>query len=511
MATAHVDDGEDVVDLLSYLEGLRDQISNDLFNPFQKVEEKINKCCRRWKEQLEIEKQQLIENLQLSELYDRLNSDDNHFSSETIKSDIEYFKNIPESVLRSTSNVTTNDNFDKILQYDEFILQDISQQSVYNSSDEVIDEQTIRRGEDNDEDGNRPTIRNSNAVGNRLSVTRRSVLSLGRQVSTSQEENVKPFSDLINQVPDLEKPPQQREDKTATDTGYHEVAFHKHKAIDRNWIDILLFPNYYLVVIQKKQADRINEWLNKYSTEGNGEVISYLSLPGAGKMCKVSEKDIVAVLQTGRKTIAVVKTSRLLNDKMELMYRINIGEPYNAITCFNIFDPTLSSGAELHVQLKFAAVFSVARNGKMQEEVDTLSSIQQQKFVKNYNCKKTSIYKKSGLNNISAITKDKIIVTSVDSVTCINSRGSLFWSLSMPARVTDICCFGGCVFVCLQDKGHIVKIENQRDRGVIIDNNVLRSELIKPSQVSVCGKEMLTREFKLEEFTSLVILRILVV
>ena len=57
-----------------------------------------------------------------------------------------------------------------------------------------------------------------------------------------------------------------------------------------------------------------NKWLNKYD-KWTDDKSSWLSLPEAGKMCKVSEKGVVAVLQIGRQTecIAIVKTSDILN------------------------------------------------------------------------------------------------------------------------------------------------------------------------------------------------------
>ena len=57
-----------------------------------------------------------------------------------------------------------------------------------------------------------------------------------------------------------------------------------------------------------------------------------------------------------------MKTSKLLSDKIELMYRVNVGEAYNAITCLNISEQKLSP--EPNMQLKLAAFFSVLRDGK---------------------------------------------------------------------------------------------------------------------------------------------------
>ena len=304
MDISHFVDGrENITDSLRYLNGLRGHVSNALLYPFTKVEEKINDCCRRWKEQLQIEKEHLIESLQLGDVYHRLTTGDNQSSSENIRSDIEYFKNVPDNVLQCTSNITTHTDFDRILQYDGRILQsehllDYIQQSVCSSSDEVVDGFGQISG------------RKGTLVVNRQTDYKRD-LSLDNEISTSLEENVKPFSNLINQVPDLAELSQQKDDTVSAynsaaqgaTAGCQEVVVQKHNATDRNWVDILLFENYYLVIIQKKQANAgTNEWLNKQSKE-TVKVSSWLSLPGAGKMCKVSEKGAVAVLQIGRQLL----------------------------------------------------------------------------------------------------------------------------------------------------------------------------------------------------------------
>ena len=48
---------------------------------------------------------------------------------------------------------------------------------------------------------------------------------------------------------------------------------------------------------------------------------------------------------------------------------------------------------------------------------------------------------KGGLSNISAIAAEKIVVTISNSVTCIDIRGRVIWTVPIPARVTDICFF----------------------------------------------------------------------
>ena len=341
----------------------------------------------------------------------------------------------------------------------------------------------------------------------------------GQVMFMHREEIVRPFGELINQIPDLPKIPQQRSDTAMMSPGNPvvQISKHKHNATDRNWVDILLFSNYYLVIIQKKQANvGTNEWLNKYD-KGTGEKSSWLSLPEAGKMCKVSKKGVVAVLQIGRQNrcIAIVKTSDTLSrgniNELELMYRIDVDESYNAITCLSMSCQKVWS--EPNLEMRFAGVVSVNRDGKPLEEVDifypqTLSK-RLHKGIKTYTCIKSTVFSKGGLNNISALTADKMIVTTINKVTCITTQGKFVWDLPMPTRVTDICCFGSRVFVCLQDIGQLLQIEIQNDQGVTTDNNVLRDEPINPSQVSMCGHEVLIREFILEEYRSEVIIRII--
>ena len=347
----------------------------------------------------------------------------------------------------------------------------------------------------------------------------------GQVMLRPKEDIVKPFNELIDQVPDLETIPRRRSDAFRVSTGnpvtqsttaeMNAVAIHKHTT-DRNWVDILLFSNYYLVIIQKKQADIFaNEWLNKYAKDTGKDADSWLSLPGAGKMCKVSEEGVVAVLQVGKqyRCVAIVKTSDILShgngDKVEVMYRINVIETYSAITCLNVSHQNIWS--KQNPEMRLAAVFSAERDGIMIEGVnifypnifypETLS-MKVLQGVKTYECKQTTVFNKSGLNNISALTTDRLVVTTVYSVTCITTGGDALWNLHMPKRVTDICCCGSGVFVCLPDRGQVLKIETKKDKVVMTDYNVLRGEHLNPSQLSVCGHEMLIREFIPEEYRS---------
>ena len=71
-----------------------------------------------------------------------------------------------------------------------------------------------------------------------------------------------------------------------TNDSRNMVICKRYNLTDRNWIDVKLFPQYYLVVIQKKEAKAgNNEFLNKYNKR-TGELMAWLWLPGAGRMCK---------------------------------------------------------------------------------------------------------------------------------------------------------------------------------------------------------------------------------
>ena len=43
----------------------------------------------------------------------------------------------------------------------------------------------------------------------------------------------------------------------------------------------------------------------------------------------------------------------------------------------------------------------------------------------------------------------------------------------------------------------------------IVNNNIIQNENIKPSQVSVCGRQVLIREFIMDKFKSEIILRVM--
>ena len=397
MDNSYVDDKKGSPDSLFYLECLRAQVTNDLIDPFTKVDDQINDCFKRWKVKLQVEKQHLIEVLQLGDVYERLYSGDKQSSSENIRSEIEYFKEVLRKL--QSCDITTNTDFDRILQYDGNILQC---DHLTDSEDSIVENRRLDK-EPHGATGqgrSRPDINygmrslspdsgilNPDHQGElaetrgdkdndcvKTSVSERnqqSVYNSSDEVTggfEQRKENVMPFRELINSVPDLTRLSHQRGDTVSTDNSAaqgatarcHKVATHKHSVTDRNWIDILLFPNYYLVihVIQKKQANvGTNEWLNKYAKDTGKDADSWLSLPEAGKMCKVSEEGVVAVLQIGgqKRCIAIVKTSDILSDRIKLLYRINVDEAYNAITCLNRPDQKLC--LEPKIQLKFAAIF----------------------------------------------------------------------------------------------------------------------------------------------------------
>ena len=347
----------------------------------------------------------------------------------------------------------------------------------------------------------------------------------------TREETVMPFPELRNQ---LASPNPTflgiRKERTHSAMGieeiqtrdvsrafsYIEIAKHKHKTVDRNWTDILLFSDYYLVTIQKKQHGiGTNEWLNKYSKQ-TGDILTWLSLPEAGRMCRINKRNgLVGVLQIGRKfrCIAVVKTTgnsiSETEETLELLYRINVQETYFAIAAFGQF----KSANEPNMQMKFAAVSSAERNGIALEEVYTCYaqplSMKKVSGVKTYDCIKSVVIRNNGINSIDTIGGDKIVVSMENKVVCVNTSGRSLWEVPMQARVTDICCLGNSIFVCLPDKGRLLKLENQNCQGVMTHSNVLSDEELKPNQVSVCEQSLLIREFILNEFRSDVVIRII--
>ena len=90
------------------------------------------------------------------------------------------------------------------------------------------------------------------------------------------------------------------------------VICQKYNITERNWTDIILFMNYYLVSVQKKVPSLgDNEYLNKYDKE-TGQLKWSMSLQEAGKLCKINEEGLVAALQIGgiNRSIAVIDSSK---------------------------------------------------------------------------------------------------------------------------------------------------------------------------------------------------------
>ena len=337
-----------------------------------------------------------------------------------------------------------------------------------------------------------------------------------------REETVKSFLDLRNQLTSPKLTYTTESDVTDkisvdfqknTKDNAKEVVCREYKTIDRNWIDIILFQDCYLVTIQKKDPKTgNNEFLNKYSKE-TGELLKWMWLPEAGRMCKINEKEMnIAVLQIGRKRkcIAVIKSGRpsVQAEELQILYCINVHAPFFLIACLG------QSHINASPNLKLVAVFSVLKNGKTEEEIYTLvpNILSLQKIggrdVRSYNATTTLIKRHGGICGISTLNKDKIIMILISSVACIDIHGTFLWVLPTQARVTDICSQKNFLFVCLQDKGRILKSVVENNKVEICSNNILIDEVVKPSQVSMCGHEMLIREFIPDEYRSKTIVRI---
>ena len=287
----------------------------------------------------------------------------------------------------------------------------------------------------------------------------------------------------------------------------------RYNITDRNWIDVKLFPQYYLVVIQKKEAKAgNNEFLNKYNKR-TGELMAWLWLPGAGRMCKIDSNGMVAVLQVGGKSrhISVVNTCKHefngTAHELRKLYQIPVSQAYIVICSF----AQAKSDDMSTCRLKFAVVHSVLEKGKMEEEIDILDSyvtIRSDGKAK-IATKNSCITRRGGICSIDTLGADKIVISLIYSIVCVDTRGRDIWVLPTDARVTDICCREKHVFACVYNKGRIMKILARDNNWVIEENNILSNEEIKPSQVSVCGQEILIREFILEEYKSQVIVRVM--
>ena len=236
----------------------------------------------------------------------------------------------------------------------------------------------------------------------------------------------------------------------------------RYNITDRNWIDVRLFPQYYLVVIQKKEAEAgNNEFLNKYNKR-TGELMAWLWLPGAGRMCKIDDNGMVAVLQVGGKTrhISVVNTCKHEFNgtayELRKLYQIPVSQAYIVICSF----AQAKSDDMSTCRLKFAVVHSVLEKGKMEEEMDildtyvTIGSDGKAKIA----TKKSSITRRGGICSIDTLGADKIVISLIYSIVCVDTRGRDIWILPTDARVTDIYCREKYVFACVYNKGRIMKI-----------------------------------------------------
>ena len=311
-----------------------------------------------------------------------------------------------------------------------------------------------------------------------------------------------------------------KNDKSATenahvnkDTAVTRVECQRHDVPHTNWIDAKLFTNYYLVITQKTVASSSNtEYLNKYYNE-SGKIIAWLWLPGAGRMCKIGEDGRVGVLQIDQKarSISVVQTSKhkfnANEHQLRKIYHINIQQAYTAICHLEILHPQGSDDSD---QLKFAAVYSAERKGEIKEEIDIINSVVN---VRSFGLPKTGvttpgIARFGGICGIDALEKNTIVVSlHSHNIICLDTKGRVIWNIEVNARVTDICCTKEFVFACIYDKKQIMQIQVCGNSWKIVNNNIIQNENIHPSQVSVCGRQVLVREFIMDEFKSQIILR----
>ena len=222
---------------------------------------------------------------------------------------------------------------------------------------------------------------------------------------------------------------------------------------------------------------------------------------------------MVAVLQVGGKTrhISVVNTCKHEFNgaayELRKLYQIPVSQAYIVICSF----AQAKSDDMSTCRLKFAVVHSVLEKGKMEEEMDildtyvTTGSDGKAKIA----MKKSSITRRGGICSIDTLGADKIVISLIHSIVCLDTTGRDIWIIPTDARVTDICCTEKYVFACVYNKGQIMKILARDNKWVVEENNILSNEEIKPSQVSVCGQEILIREFILEEYRSQIIIRVM--
>ena len=341
----------------------------------------------------------------------------------------------------------------------------------------------------------------------------------GKTFLPDREETVMHFKELWNVIPSPNDLPSLKNDKSETGTAHVNkdnavttVVCQRHDVPHTNWIDAKLFTNYYLVIKQKTVVSSSStEYLNKYYIE-SGKIIAWLWLPGAGRMCKIGEDGRVGVLQIDQKarSISVVQTSKhkfnANEHQLRKIYHINIQQAYTAICHLEILHPQGSNDSD---QLKFAAVYSAERKGEIKEEIDIINSVVNMRSfgLPKTGVTTTGIARFGGLCGIDALEKNTIVVSlHSHNIICLDTKGRVIWNIEVSARVTDICCTKEFVFACIYDKKQIMQIQVCGNSWKIV-NNIIQNENIHPSQVSVCGRQVLVREFIMDEFKSQIILR----
>ena len=341
----------------------------------------------------------------------------------------------------------------------------------------------------------------------------------GKKLLPLREETVMNFKELLNMIPSPNDLPSLKKDMPAIrkanvnkDSTLTMVICQRHDVLQRNWTDVKLFTDYYLVIIQKTAiSSGSNEYLNKYNIE-SGEIMAWLWLPGAGRMCKIGEAGRIGVLQIGKKErcISVIQTTKHIfnanEQQLRKVYHINIEQAYTSICHLEILHPQGSED-----QLKFAAVYSAERKGEIKEEIDIINSVismTSSRMSKSV-ATATKIARLVGICSIDALGGDKLVISLHSNIICLDIRGRVICDIEAISRVTDICCTKDFIFACICDKGQIMQIQVCGNSWKIVNNNIIQNENIKPSQVSVCGRQVLIREFIMDKFKSEIILRVM--
>ena len=336
-------------------------------------------------------------------------------------------------------------------------------------------------------------------------------LSMVRKMPTHQVQGAVKCIDTPNNIYEMDWENYKNDTKA--------VICRKYDIIDRNWIDVILFADYYLVTVQKKVPDQeAHEYLNKYNKD-TGVLLQWMLLPDAGRMCKINEKGLVAVLQTGVQYNCINVVDTALRKffgrtyQLQVLYRFSVQELYSDICCLGQSQDT-EFQHELLPCFEFAAVFSVRRKGRMKEEIDRVypdiskHRISRKTVTYTYESRKFNIVRRNVICSIDALDTSRIVVSQNYEITCIDVCGSTLWYMPTDSRVTDVCCYNNNIFACLPGKSQVLKIYTRNGKIFKQDENVIEGEHIKPSQVSASRNEILIREFIQTEYRSEVVIRI---